>query len=362
MLHTVVNTLNRTHNATSGTVVSLENPVSKRYRTLEIWEQLLKQPGWTMFTADHCMLASCMDADPIFPRKPTTWICRNAHDNVTTQAKACSKHGQRCRCKVPNTDLHQRVVCRPTKANPLRSGQTVLPNNANKARIPLGAFHLIVHGHIPPPADCADNAYIVDCHGCTYAPCHHNAFNNTVKDATDTTVDQGAIDVDAQLIPPSHHYRLDPLSPRFIWHRRYGHAQSPGLDRTADYVAGLTKHKSPAFCECCIRAKLRKKNASKDPAVRPNASEPLGQVSIDLVEFTVHKDETLATIDGYKYACVFVDGYSRHKHIYLMKTKDESLDALKDYCRHVGMHTETNTDRQRQGFHRQPLRTLLPRE
>jgi transposase InsO family protein len=90
---------------------------------------------------------------------------------------------------------------------------------------------------------------------------------------------------------------------------------------------------------------LRKKNASKDPAVRPNASEPLGQVSIDLVEFTVHKDETLATIDGYKYACVFVDGYSRHKHVYLMKTKDESLDALKDYCRHVGTPKQILTDK-----------------
>ena len=80
-------------------------------------------------------------------------------------------------------------------------------------------------------------------------------------------------------------------------------AQLPRLDKTADYVAGLGKYKLPSFCECCIRAKLRKRNASKDPAVRPNAFEPPGQVSLDLVEFTVHKDETLATIDGYKYAC-----------------------------------------------------------
>ena len=96
MLHNIVNTLNRTHTATSGTVVSLENPVSKCYKTLEIWEQLLKQPGWTMFTADHCMPTSCMDADPIFLRKPTTWICCNAHNNIMMQAKACSKHRQRC--------------------------------------------------------------------------------------------------------------------------------------------------------------------------------------------------------------------------------------------------------------------------
>ena len=37
-----------------------------------------------------------MDADPIFPRKPTTWICRNAHNNVTTQAPTCSKDSPKC--------------------------------------------------------------------------------------------------------------------------------------------------------------------------------------------------------------------------------------------------------------------------
>ena len=97
---------------------------------------------------------------------------------------------------------------------------------------------------------------------------------------------------------------------------------------------------SPSFCECYIRAKLRKKNASKDLAVRPNASEPLGQVSLDLIKF-----KTLATIDGYKCACIFVDGYSQHKHMYLMKTKDEALDALKDYCCHVSTPKQVLTNK-----------------
>ena len=48
--------------------------------------------------------------------------------------------------------------------------------------------------------------------GCSlHHPCHHNAFNSTkVTDTVDTTVDQGAVDIDAQLIPLSHHYKLDP--------------------------------------------------------------------------------------------------------------------------------------------------------
>ena len=39
------------------------------------------------------------------------------------------------------------------------------------------------------------------------------------------------------------------------------------------------------------------------------------------------------------------DDYSRHKHVYLMKTKDEALYALKDYCRHVGNPKQVLTDK-----------------
>jgi hypothetical protein len=219
------------------------------------------------------------------------------------------------------------VICRPPSNRPLQNGQTLHANDASKSRIPLGAYQLFLCGTIP-----ALHADEVACP------------SDAVPTGT-AEIDKGAVHVDAQLIPPSHDYKLDPLSPRILWHRRFGHAQSPRLDRTADYVAGLTKHKSPSFCECCIRAKLRKKNATKEPATRPAASAPLGQVSADLVEFTVHKDETLDTIDGYRYACVFVDGYSRYKHVFLMKTKDQSLDALKDFIRHVGKPKQLLTDK-----------------
>ena len=335
MLANVLHTLHTCHPHRSGTAVTVENPVG-RMRRLPIVKHLLRQPGWRTLTTNHCMLASHLDTDPTFAQKPTTWLYINAHPHAEHQDVLC-KRDNCCRCSVPGTKLHRRVICRPPSHRPLQPGQSVHPNDASKSRVPLGAYQLFLCGTIPPihapPSQASDTVTDLE------TACPSDAVQGT------TEVDKGAIHVDAQLIPPSHDYKLDPLSPRILWHRRFGHAQSPRLDRTADYVAGLTRHKSPNFCECCIRAKLRKKNASKDPATRPAASAPLGQVSADLVEFTVHKDETLDTIDGYRYACVFVDGYSRYKHVFLMKTKDQSLDALKDFIRRVGKPKQLLTDK-----------------
>ena len=53
----------------------------------------------------------------------------------------------------------------------------------------------------------------------------------------------------------------------------------------------------------------------------------------------------VAALCATPYACGSVDGYSPHKHVYLMKTKDEALDALKDYCCHVGTPKQVLTDK-----------------
>ena len=135
------------------------------------------------------------------------------------------------------------------------------------------------------------------------------------------------------------------MSPRILWHRRFGHAQSPRLDKTSDYVAGLPRTRPPAYCECCIRAKLRKKNASRDPAARPHASQPLGEVSAYIIEFRVRDNECVSTVDNHRFAVVFVDGFSRYKHAYMMHTKDEALDAIKDFVRQVGKPRRLLTDK-----------------
>jgi transposase InsO family protein len=90
---------------------------------------------------------------------------------------------------------------------------------------------------------------------------------------------------------------------------------------------------------------LRKKNASRDPAARPHASQPLGEVSADIIEFRVRDNECVSTVDNHRFAVVFVDGFSRYKHAYMMHTKDEALDAIKDFVRQVGKPRRLLTDK-----------------
>ena len=67
-------------------------------------------------------------------------------------------------------------------------------------------------------------------------------------------------------------------------------------------------------------------------------------MSCDLVEFTIHKDETIQSIDGHRFAAVFVDGYSRYKFVYPMKTKDETINAIKAFVAHAGKPSLLLTD------------------
>ena len=146
MLERTLETIDQCHPAGSNTVISLENPVG-RFRRLPIVKSIAARKGWRIFTADHCMLASSLDANPLFPRKPTTWLCRNSHPDL--EPPECDGHS--CPCRVGNTTRHRHVVCRPASASPLIEGQSVLPDNLFKARIPAGAFHLITTGTLPPP-------------------------------------------------------------------------------------------------------------------------------------------------------------------------------------------------------------------
>ena len=46
-------------------------------------------------------------------------------------------------------------------------------------------------------------------------------------------------------------------------------------------------------------------------------------------------DAKLTSIDSYRYGAVFVDGFSRYKHVYMMKTKDEAArwECARAYAR-----------------------------
>ena len=98
MLERTLETIDQCHPAGSNTVISLETPVG-RFRRLPIVKNIAARKGWRIFTADHCMLASSLNANPVFPCKPTTWLCRNSHPNLNPPE--CDGHS--CPCRVGNT-------------------------------------------------------------------------------------------------------------------------------------------------------------------------------------------------------------------------------------------------------------------
>ena len=162
----------------------------------------------------------------------------------------------------------------------------------------------------------------------------------------DPSVGAEPVAVDVTLVPPTHTIRLDALAEPVLWHRRFGHIGGKALQRTAQHVSGLRRHRTPKFCDCCVRAKLAKSPTPKYAAVRAHADKPLGQVSIDTIEYSLRSTETTTALTGCKYAAVFVDGYSRYRYVHPMRSKAaaESLQALKKFIQHVGKPEHILTD------------------
>ena len=131
----------------------------------------------------------------------------------------------------------------------------------------------------------------------------------------DPTEGTEAINVHAELMPPTHTIRMHSLSEAVVWHRRYGHLQHNVINRTIKHVSGLRRHKQPALCECCVRSKMTKPPEPKYRAERPNADTPLGEVSMDTIEYSISGTDTIEGANGARYAQVFVDGHTRHKYV-----------------------------------------------
>ena len=105
------------------------------------------------------------------------------------------------------------------------------------------------------------------------------------------------------------------LSQPILWHRRYGHRLSKKLRATAKHVIGLPAVKDPAFCQCCAQSNLTARaRSNQHVARRPQADEVLGQVSLDLVEYSTEANGVLPDMHGCRYAAVFIDGCSRYSY------------------------------------------------
>ena len=110
------------------------------------------------------------------------------------------------------------------------------------------------------------------------------------------------------------------LASSHLWHGRLGHVNYNSLRRLINLEC-LPKfdinlnHK----CEICVEAKMTRKSFS----TIERSTEPLALVHSDLCDF-----KSIQSRGGKKYIIIFLDDYSRFCYLYLLRSKDETLDAF----------------------------------
>lgn len=104
-----------------------------------------------------------------------------------------------------------------------------------------------------------------------------------------------------------------------LWHRRLGHIFSDRIKRLVnDGVLSTLDFADFETCVDCIKGKQT--NKSKKGAKR----------SSNILEI-IHTDICCLDMDANspRYFITFIDDYSRYMYIYLLRSKDEALDAFK---------------------------------
>ena len=116
-----------------------------------------------------------------------------------------------------------------------------------------------------------------------------------------------------------------------LWHRRLAHASAPCVFKNSKVTIGMDPVLSEdrdGCCPVCQLAKFKRKpfNEKREEATR------VGQI--------LHTDVlgpvtpiTFAT--GNRYALAVVDGYSRYLQTFVMKSRDQTPDMMKEACREI---------------------------
>jgi GAG-pre-integrase domain len=122
---------------------------------------------------------------------------------------------------------------------------------------------------------------------------------------------------------------LSPLSKdmKMLWHARLGHVGLETVTRAAHTGAttgiDLTAHTKNCNCHTCLLQKASR---------RPFKGSLVKRASV--IGDIIHTDfagPKPPTISGYKYVQSFIDGRTRLKYIYLLKTKSDAGGALRDF-------------------------------
>ncbi|CAM9467817.1 unnamed protein product, partial [Phaeothamnion confervicola] len=111
-----------------------------------------------------------------------------------------------------------------------------------------------------------------------------------------------------------------------LWHHRLGHTSNEKLDQLRTiHASGIRlSNKIRPFCEPCILAKSHR--AARNTAEQARATEKHQLVHTDLLGPMVS-----ASRKGHLYVVIFVDDFTRMRHVYFMRKKTETLDCFKQY-------------------------------
>lgn len=112
------------------------------------------------------------------------------------------------------------------------------------------------------------------------------------------------------------------------WHRKMGHICTQSLQKLKKMADGVEfKDGAENFCEVCVKAK-HKRHPFKGHL-------PIASRVLEIIHTDVFGPTDTPTHDGKRYFISFVDDYTQYTEAYLMKSKDEAAEILKNYVNRV---------------------------
>ena len=137
-LESTIDILRDIASACPRTLISVENPVGM-FQQMPCVQQCASEPNWKLLPEFH-YCANTVDADGVFPKKPTTFLLHGVPD--TFDLKQCLND---CPHRLSDTSaLHKYVICRNWNTHP---DQHVIEDVMNKGKIPFGVFDAIWWAH-----------------------------------------------------------------------------------------------------------------------------------------------------------------------------------------------------------------------
>ncbi|GKE02950.1 retrovirus-related pol polyprotein from transposon TNT 1-94 [Tanacetum coccineum] len=124
----------------------------------------------------------------------------------------------------------------------------------------------------------------------------------------------------------------------WLWHHRLSHLNFGTINDLTkhDLVDGLPKFKysKDHLCFACERGKSKK-------ASHPPKLVPISHSKLELLHMDLCRPMRVASINGKRYILVIVDDYSRFTWVYILLTKDETPEIIKNFIARVQLNYNT---------------------